>query len=272
MAAQDVPVTVNVSHLRASVTAALGGRGIPFEVLVEEPEPLGTGGTLRALREQVNDRVIVWNSDIVADLDLDALLHHHVRSGQAATLAVAPVDESADFTLRDGRLERLVDRRREDAAGARFVGVAVYEREALDLLDEERVPLGATEGLLAPLLERGQLGALEHRGYARDVGTLERYLRVSLDLLEGSAPPPPGGVPGEIVDVEGGRAYVGPGAEVGRGRLGPGAILLAGSSIADGARAVDSIVWPGEHVPRGRSLDNRVWFRREALRLGDLLL
>ena len=264
LARHHSPVALNVSHLPETVIEALSRHGERLEVLLEEPAPLGTGGTLHALRARVADRLVVWNADVIADIDLGALLDRHRATGLPATLALMPVTENADFEVERGRPVALIDRRRRSAPGSRFIGVAVYERAALDLLDE-RVPQGATEGLLEPLLRRGDLGGYEHDGYARDVGTLNRYLRVSLDLLEGSAPPPRGGWPGEVVEVDGGRTYVGVGVEAERAALGPGAVLLAGCSVAPGARVTRSIVWPGEPVPAGAVLRDCVWFQGRAL-------
>ena len=264
LAAHVPPVVVNVSHLAATVVSALGGRPESCSFSYEEPEALGTGGTLRALRDGVRGRLVTWNSDLVADVDLGALLEAHKASGAQATLAVARVEARADFEIRDARVVRVVDRRSQDEAGVRFLGAAVYERSALDLI-EDRVPLGATEGLLRALVDRGALAVSEHTGYARDVGTLERYLRVNLDLLEGSAPGLDPGPPGEIIEVEGGRAYVGPRARAPRAALGPGAILLAGAVVESGARITRSIVWPQEVVPAGTELSNCIWFEGSAL-------
>ena len=259
------PVVVNASHQADSVVDALGpGRQSSFEVFVEAPDPLGTGGTLRALRARVEDRVVTWNSDMVADVDVAGLLRAHAAGGAMATLVVGSATTGADFEIRDGHATRLIDRRKENVGGAQFIGVAVYERAALDLLDE-RVPLGATEGLLRPLVALGELAVFEHAGYALDVGTLDRYLRVSRDVLQADAAPPPHPPPGEIVDVDGGRAYIGPGANVSRGSLGPGAILLAGCSVEEGARVTHAIVWPGERVPAGVDLAGCVWFRGRRL-------
>ena len=259
------PVVVNASHLAASVAHRLRpGRPRSFEVFWEEPEPLGTGGTLRALRARVAERVVTWNADMVADLHVPTLLRAHAASGALATVAIVGVGAEADFETRAGRATRLVDRRRENVRGAQFIGIAVYERAALDLLDE-RVPLGATEGLLQPLLERSELAVFEHTGYALDVGTLERYLRVSRDVLEGVAPAPPAPLVGQIVEVDGGRAYVGLRAEVETSSLGPGAVVLAGSIIEGGARVARAIVWPDERVPAGTDLSDCVWFQGRRL-------
>lgn len=259
-------VVANVSHLPRTVERALGTRPQPFELFLEEPEALGTGGTLWALRKRVGERLLTWNADAVCDVDLEVLVHQHEAGGTAATLAVSAVGGRADFEVRDGKVSRLVDRRREDVPGFRFIGIAVYERDALDLVGED-VPIGATESVLRPLIEEGALSAHLHPGYALDVGTIERYLTVSLDLLEGLAPAVDPGPPGEIIEIEGGRAYVGPGADVGQADLGPGAIVLSGARL-EGARIERAIVWPDEIVPSGTELRDCVWFRGTAFRAG----
>ena len=227
--------------------------------MVERPDPLGTGGTLRALREEVEGRLVTWNADSLCDVDLDALMRAHSSSGATATIAVSPASRNADFEVSGERVTRLMNRREEDRSGVRFVGVAVYEREALELLPEQ-VPLGATEGLLEPLIVRDELHAFEHNGYWLDVGTPARYLEANADVLAERAPAPPTSPPGDLVEVAGGRAYAGPGVGADVESLGPGAILLAGSVVERGAYIKESLVWPGERVPAGTTLENDIWF------------
>lgn len=255
------PVVVNVSHLAETVVSALGldRPGGTVRAMLERPEPLGTGGTLRALRDEVTDRLVVWNADSLCDVDLGEVLRTHEVSGAAATIVVTHVAGEADFEVDGARVTRLIDRREESAPGARFIGVTVYERGALSLLSDA-VPLGATEGLLAPLLERGDLHAFEHHGYWLDVGTPARWATANQDVLNGKAPAPPVDLPGDVVEVPGGRAYAGPGVGAEVESLGPGAVLLAGSAVETGAYVTNSVVWPGERVPAGTELVNAIWF------------
>jgi NDP-sugar pyrophosphorylase family protein len=169
------------------------------------------------------------------------------------------VASGADFALRAGRIARFVDRRREpDASGARFVGMAVLGANAVRLIPEYG-PRGLGETVLHVLADRGELDAVECRGYARDVGTAREYLAASLDCLNGLAPVAPGGWPGEIVEVEGGRAYVGPGARVRVADLGPGAVILNRATVTTGSRVSSAIVWPGEEVAPGCRLNKVIW-------------
>ncbi|HEV2756103.1 MAG TPA: NDP-sugar synthase [Actinomycetota bacterium] len=263
-------VVMNVRHLPDSVTGALvpyvptDGR---FQTLYEDPEAYGTAGTLVALRDRIGPQVVTWNADVLTDLRPGDLLAAHEASGAPATIAVREVPAGADFVLDGARAAAFVDRRvRAAAPGGVFAGAAVFEREVLFELPETR-PLGIGETLLASLAGSGRLAVHRHRGYWRDVGTPAAYLEASLDLLSGRGPEPPGPWPGSILEVAGGRAYLGPDADV-EGDLGPGAIVLSGAAVAGGAAVERSIVWPGETVPAGETVTDAIWFGGRALAAG----
>ncbi len=254
------PVAVNVSHLPNTVARALRevlGEG-GFELLIE-PEPLGSGGTVGDLGARVGKRLVTYNADLLADVSVAALIAAHERAGALVTAAVGLVEAGADLALDDARVTSFVDRRKHaDKAGARFLGTAVIERGALDLIPDRR-PVDLAEGLLRPAAERGELAVFVHDSYARDVGTPRAYLQASIDLLAGEGPRPPAPLPGDIVEVDGGRAYVGPGARVPQDALGPEAVVLREASVGEGARLERALVWPHERVPVGKRVVEAIW-------------
>lgn len=251
-------VLVNVSHLGHLVAAALEGFG-PFETLVEEPDAYGSGGTVAAVRERVGNRLITANADVLTDLEPRELIATHRSSGADATVAVIDVASGGDFELSAGRASAFIDRRdRPEAAGGRFMGTAVFERAALELLPDRR-PLGLGEHLLRPLADSGRLATHVHSGYYLDVGTFGGYLEASVDVLAGRAPASPQPPPGDIVELDGGNAYLGTGAHAEVESLGPGAMVLAGAQVEPGARVERAIVWPREVVPSGTELSDCVW-------------
>ena len=241
------PVAVNVSHLGAEIVAALERFG-PFEALVEQPEGFGTAGTLLSQMERLAETVVTLNSDALLDLDPAVVLDAHRRSGAPATIAVRAVTVNADVRADGGLVTHFVDRRVEpSAAGYQFLGLAVFERAVVERLPLS-IPGGLGEQVLAPLATRGELHTFLHDGYFIDVGTPERYLRASLDLLDGDGPALPAPLSGRLVEVDGGRAYVGPGASAGAESLGDGAIVLAGAVLERSARVTRTIIMPGERV------------------------
>lgn len=260
LAGAAAPVVVNGSHLAGELMRSLSSLGIEgWTPFVEAPEAFGTAGTLRALRESLGPTVLTWNGDVVTDLRPDDLLAAHPRTASPATLAVRRVESGADLAIEGGRVVRFVDRRREDAPGAQFLGIAAFERNALDGLPDER-PAGLGETLLKALAEQGALAVHEFSGYWRDVGTPSAYLHASLDVLNGRAPGSPVTIAGEVIDVSGGFAYVGAGAEVDPASLGSGAIVLSGATVEPGAALQNCVVFPGSHVPQAAEVRDVVWF------------
>jgi NDP-sugar pyrophosphorylase family protein len=251
----------NVRAVVESQLAPVTG-GQPGAVIFKEefPEPFGAGGTLVALRDLVTERVITWNADTITDLALEALFETHEASGAPATIAVLPVNRDADVSFDSGRATAFIDRHvRPQASGGRFIGVAVLERTVLDALPPHR-PLGLAEAVLEPLVRKGDLAVHVHAGYVIDVGTFPRYLQASIDLLEGRGPAPPLPPPGEIIPLDSGVAYLGPGASAPDGTLAAGAMLLRGSRVLESALVERALVWQDAVVPSGTRVTNAVWW------------
>src|SRR5690349_1323541 len=68
-----------------------------------EPRPLGTGGAISHAAEQLGDelgeRFLALNGDVLTDLDLTALLHEHDVKGARATIGLHPVQDAAAYGL-----------------------------------------------------------------------------------------------------------------------------------------------------------------------------
>jgi NDP-sugar pyrophosphorylase family protein len=270
------PLVVNTSYLSDAVAPALVPWGLrEREIFFEGSVPLGTAGTLRALSERLAGTFLALNADELLDADPEALLETHRRSGATATLALAPVPAGADVLTQGERVTAFIDRRERSVPGMAFLGLAAYSRSVVSLIPQGHS--GIAEVVLRPLIERGEVAAHVHDGYAIDVGTPSRYLQASLDLLEGRGPEPPrrpgdhfagdrfagDRFPGRIIEVDGGRAYLGPGAAAAKGSLGPGAIVLAGARVE--GRLQDSIVWPEATVGAGETLTRSIRFSTQTI-------
>ncbi len=84
-------LAVNAHHLADRVAEHLERRSDADRFhLSLEPEILGTGGALHGARSFLTaaETVIVYNGDVLCDLDVATLLKHHRASGALATLAM----------------------------------------------------------------------------------------------------------------------------------------------------------------------------------------
>lgn len=246
---------------------------------VAEPEPLGTAGAIRfaadALGDRLDDRFFALNGDVLADLDLSALLRVHAERGASGTIGLHPVEDSSAYGLvrcdEEGRVREFLEKTGEAVPGEINAGAYVLERSVLDL-----IPAGqavSIEREVFPRLVGEGLGALLLDGYWMDIGTPERYLQASWDILEGGVetrvePTAPGLFVGPGAEIAA-EADVGPRAVAAAGcRVEPGAavrdsVLLDGCLVGRDALVRDSILAPGARVEPGARLVNAVVGRDE---------
>jgi mannose-1-phosphate guanylyltransferase len=260
---------------------ALGGEehGGTRLTYVVEPQPRGTGGAIRfaaeALGERLDDRFLALNGDVLTDLDLGALLRAHEERGARATIALHPVEDSAAFGLvrsgADGAVEEFAEKTGEPIPGEVNAGAYVLERSVLDLVPLEREV--SIEREVFPRLVGEGLGALALDGYWMDIGTPERYLQASWDILEGRVetgvePSAPSLFLAADADVAadaevGPRAVVSSGCSVGAGAVVRESVLLEGCSVEEGATVSGSILSGGAAVAAGAALADAVVGRDE---------
>ena len=198
--------------------------GMRLRYVIEE-EPLGTAGPVRlALDEGVlEDRLLVLNGDVLTDVDLTAELAQHESSGASVTLALYPVDDTASYgvvlTDDEGRVTQFIEKVEGEAPTNRInAGAYVIERDVV-----ETIPAGRAvsfEREVFPALVGNGLRGYAAEGYWIDIGTPERYLEATWDLLAGrvASKLPPRDETGSLV-YEGcllSGAHVGPQSVLGR--------------------------------------------------------
>lgn len=246
---------------------------------VVEPERRGTAGAIRfaadALGEELEESFFALNGDVLTDLDLSALIQAHRERGARATIALYPVEDSAAYGLVEvdgaGRVLEFVEKTGKHVPGEINAGAYFLERSVLDLIPPEREV--SIEREVFPQLVGDGLGALRLEGYWMDIGTPERYLQASWDILEGRvatrvSPTAPGLMVGAGAEVAAGatvgpRAVIGPGCTVAAGAEVRGSVLLDGCAVGEGARVSDSILGPGVTVGAATRLDGAVVGRNE---------
>ena len=158
---------------------------------VIEREPLGTAGPVRlALDEGVlEQRLLVLNGDVLTDIDLTGELAEHERRGARVTLALHPVEDTASYgvvpTASDGRVEAFLEKTDDVVRTNRInAGAYVVEREVVEALIPAGRPVSFEREVFPALVGDGLYG-FEAAGYWIDIGTPERYLESTWDLLAG---------------------------------------------------------------------------------------
>jgi mannose-1-phosphate guanylyltransferase len=302
LAGHGVDDVVVASGFGADVLrAALGDgrRGGPSISYITETEPLGTGGPLRLAADEgaLADRFLVLNGDILADLDLGELVRAHEASDAVATLGLYRVDDPTAY----GLVRRTGGPEEPGAALSAPTGEVLefLEKPEPAAIDTDEISAGAyvLEREVVEFIPSGQSVSIEREvfprlvgrgiyghslsGYWMDIGTPERYLQASWDILEGEVNTdagarldqagllvePNGGVdpaatiqPPALVETDvavaadssiGPRAVIGRGSQLEEGAVVSGSVLLPGAHVGAGATVTESIVAPGVRIGPG---------------------
>lgn len=158
---------------------------------VVEPQPLGTAGPVRLALDEglLEERLLVLNGDVLNDIDLTAQLAWHEEHGAKATLALIEADDTSSYgvvpTGSDGHVEAFLEKSDSPVPTNRVnAGAYVLEREAVEAI-RAGGPVSFEREVFPELVGDGLFG-YPAAGYWIDIGTPERYLEATYDLLAGT--------------------------------------------------------------------------------------
>ncbi len=246
---------------------------------VVEPDRRGTAGAIRfaadALGDDLEERFLALNGDVLTDLDLTALMNAHREREARATIALYPVEDAAAYGLvgvdGEGWVTEFLEKTGEPVPGEINAGAYCLERSLLEMIPPEREV--SIEREVFPLLVGDGLAALNLDGYWMDIGTPERYLQASWDILEGRVetqvrPTAPGLLIGAGVEIADGasvgpRVVVSPNCGIAAAAEVRDSVLLDGCAIGAGAKVTGSVLGPGVTVDAGTELAGAVIGRGE---------
>ena len=259
---------------------------------VEEEEPLGTAGAVKHAEAILRDRFLVLNGDILTDIDLGKLISFHEQAAAKATIALTPVEDPSVYglvrTRDDCGITEFLEKPSQSEIDTDLINAGAYvlERAVLELV--EPATNTSFEREVFPRLVGDGLYGVRAEGYWLDIGTPDRYLLGTYDILErkvkswvGAQMDSSGLLVGDAVEqaadasvvapvVIGDRAKIAAGA-----RIGSLAVIGNGCTVESGAlveRAVvqhdtqlgpdctvrDSIVAAGVRVGRGTHIEGGV--------------
>jgi mannose-1-phosphate guanylyltransferase len=234
---------------------------------LEEPRPLGTGGALKFAEELLDERFLMLNGDVLTDIDLTAQLAQHERTGARGTLALIAVEDPSAYGLvrraADCSVTEFVEKPGPELRETALISAGAYvlEREILQAMAPAGTNISIERDVFPTLVGNGLFGYAAN-GYWLDIGTPERYLQGTYDILEGNVRTEVGRRLEEsrLVAVDGGKidgrvvapALVGPDCTLGKESVvGDRSVLGRRVTIGEGAHVESSVLLDGASVGRG---------------------
>jgi mannose-1-phosphate guanylyltransferase len=265
-------ITLSLSYQPNKIEQLLGDgsdHGVKLKYTVE-PQPMGTAGAYKFAEDLIREPTVVFNGDILTDLDLKAVIREHNERKATATIVLTPVKDPTTYgvveTEKDGRVRRFLEKPKAEEITCNNINAGTYvlEPKVLDYL-----PAGENYsfeyGLFPDLLKRGEAfyAHIPTRTYWIDIGTPERYLQVHDDLLASRV----GRIHikdrkgqfdaatvAEIDDLSmiGDDCQIKPGAQIINSVLGQGCF------VEERARVENSVIWPHTRIGTTAQLNGAI--------------
>lgn len=242
--------------------------GIKIRYVVE-PAPLGTAGAVRYAGESLEESVVVFNGDVLTEVDLAAVLRLHRERRAKATIVLTPVENPTAYGLvetePDGAVRRFLEKPSADEITCDTINAGIYilEPDTLDRIPRE-TPWSIERSYFPSLIDRREtFVAYVYSGYWIDIGTPEKYRQVHRDIMNGRYTAPPfdngsarGAWVAPDVRVEDGAQLEGPcfvdaGSIVKAGaRVRPYTVLGRQCQVEEDADIDAAIIWANSRVGR----------------------
>jgi NDP-sugar pyrophosphorylase family protein len=250
--------------------------GIKIRYVVE-PAPLGTAGAIKYAGDHLTESVVVFNGDVLTEIDLAAVIRLHRERQARATIVLTPVENPAAYGLVEtdvsANIRRFLEKPKPEEITTSTINAGIYvlEPDTFDRIPSE-VPWSIERSYFPSLVERNEtFVAYIYNGYWIDIGTPEKYTQVHRDIMDGryravpfrDLPEPRTWISPEARIEEGaaveGPCFIDEGALVKAGaRIGPYSVIGKQAQIEEGVTIDGGIIWPNCRVSRDASVRNAI--------------
>jgi len=206
-----------------------------------EDVPLGTGGAIKNAEKYIDSPVLIFNGDVLTDVNLTELIKFHKGKKSKATITLVRVHDPSHYglveTKPDGKILRFLEKPslNEITCDTINAGVYIFNPEIFS-----EIPGGAVysveRGLFPKLLEKKTpFYSYIYSGYWIDIGTTHKYLKVHKDMMSLMKK-----------DIIGEKSKVAAGVEI------TGRLILGSRSFIGSSSRVSGCVCIGNSVKIGR--------------------
>ena len=147
--------------------------------IVNEDEPLGTGGALNNCRDHVSGTFACFNGDIISSLDVTELLNLHKENGGIGTLGLWEVEDPTRFGIvglnDENKVTRFMEKPNKEQVFSNLInaGSYIFDDDIFEYLPEGKHSL--EREVFPQLTDPKLLNGLKFDGYFIDAGTKESW-------------------------------------------------------------------------------------------------
>ena len=167
--------------------------GLKIQYICEDI-PLGTGGAIKYAEEFFNDTFIIFNADILSDINIRDMMKFHKEKCAAVTIAVTQVQNPSAYGVieydEDLYAESFTEKPEPSEIKSNYINAGIYIFEPNVLKEIPASQVVSIERETYPLLlKKGYpIAVYKSNAYWMDIGTIEKYIQVHQDILSGLCP------------------------------------------------------------------------------------
>lgn len=173
---KNISVTVNYLKEQLEEHFAEERNGIRVRC-VREPRFLGTIGSLRFVQKFENDAILVMNSDLFTNIDLEDFYLHFMESGADMSAAAIPYSVSVPygiFNVNEDDITGLTEKPTYNYYAN--AGIYLIKREMLDLIPADTF-FNATDLIELLIAQKKKVVRFPIHGYWIDIGNKDEYAK-----------------------------------------------------------------------------------------------
>lgn len=151
-----------------------------FDVnIVNEKEPLGTGGALGNCKDSVSGTFACFNGDIISSLDVEKLLQLHNKNGGIGSLGLWEVEDPTRFGIvgldNSEKITQFKEKPKPEEVFSNLInaGSYIFEEDIFDFMPQGRHSL--ERDVFPQLTDTRMLNGMKFDGYFIDAGTRESW-------------------------------------------------------------------------------------------------
>ena len=244
---------------------------LPYEVIiVEEKEPLGTGGAIANCRQYLSGGTFcVINGDLITSLRVEEMLNFHNNNGGIVTISLWEVEDPSRFGVADyieetGKIMRFQEKPPIEEAYSNLINAGTYllEHEIFDMMPEGAHSI--ERDVYEKIAATGALNGFPFEGMFVDAGTPASFVEASQACIS-SQRYSSGSVQGDSWLGKGSQcsaevfgSSIGAGATVGEGSTVRNSVILEGAVIGENTELVGCLIGKGAKISADIALSDKI--------------
>jgi len=158
---------------------------------IVEDSPMGTGGAIKKAEAHFKEAFVVFNADILSDIDLSKMIDFHKSKQALATIAVTEVQDPSMYGVIEfdtsGYALSFKEKPKPEETFSKSInaGIYIFEPAILKEIAADRAVSIEREIFPKLLEEAKKIGVYQSGSYWMDIGTIEKYIQTHKDIMDG---------------------------------------------------------------------------------------